>query len=223
MLAFIIKRLLLAALIVVIAVVLMFIMVHAVPGDPVSVMLGPRASVELKAHLIERMGLNEPLFWQIILFFRGLLNGDMGVDVFSNRQVADIVFEQLPYTLELIFASIIWSALLGISLGVYAAARRGSLIDKITAVLSVGCVAAPAFVVALLLLLFFSVYLQWFPAIGIGDSENFSGRISHLVLPSLAIGLSWVGYIARLVRAAMLEILTEPYIRTAQAFGLPPS
>ncbi len=223
MLAFIIKRLLLAALIVVIAVVLMFIMVHAVPGDPVSVMLGPRASVELKAHLTERMGLNEPLFWQIILFFRGLLNGDMGVDVFSNRQVADIVFEQLPYTLELIFASIIWSALLGISLGVYAAARRGSLIDKITAVLSVGCVAAPAFVVALLLLLFFSVYLQWFPAIGIGDSENFSGRISHLVLPSLAIGLSWVGYIARLVRAAMLEILTEPYIRTAQAFGLPPS
>ncbi|MCH9758914.1 MAG: ABC transporter permease, partial [Proteobacteria bacterium] len=166
MLAFIIKRLLLAALIVVIAVVLMFIMVHAVPGDPVSVMLGPRASVELKAHLTERMGLNEPLFWQIILFFRGLLNGDMGVDVFSNRQVADIVFEQLPYTLELIFASIIWSALLGISLGVYAAARRGSLIDKITAVLSVGCVAAPAFVVALLLLLFFSVYLQWFPAIG---------------------------------------------------------
>lgn len=200
----------------------MFVMIHAVPGDPVSVMLGPRASPELKAQLIERMGLNEPLPWQIARFFFGLLSGDMGTDVFSNRAVSDIVFEQLPFTLEMILAAITWSAGLGILLGVYSAARRGSLIDKITAVLSVGCVAAPAFVVALLLLLLFAVQLRWFPAIGAGDADDFGGRLHYLVLPSFAIGLSWVGYIARLVRAAMLEILTEPYIRTAYAFGLPP-
>lgn len=222
MLAYTVKRLLLAVLIVIIAVTLMFIMIHAVPGDPVSVMLGPRASPELKAYLIERMGLDQPLIWQILLFFGGLLRGDMGTDVFSNRAVSDIVFEQLPYTLELIFASILWSALLGVVLGVYAAVKRGSLVDKITAALSVSCVAAPAFVVALLSLLLFAVHLRWFPAIGAGDADDFSARLPHLVLPALAIGLSWVGYVARLVRAAMLEVITEPYIRTAWAFGLPP-
>ncbi len=221
MLKYAIQRLLLSALIVVIAVTLMFIMIRSVPGDPVSVILGPRATVELKAQLIESMGLDDPLPLQISYFFGNLLVGDMGVDVFSNRQVSDIVFEQLPFTLELIFCSIIWSAMLGVFLGVYAAARRDSIIDRITAVLSVACVAAPAFVVALLGLLLFAVRWQWFPAIGAGDPENFNDRLLHLVLPSFAIGLSWVGYVARLVRASMLEVMVEPHIRTARAFGLP--
>ena len=185
-------------------------------------MLGPRASPELKAHLIERMGLDKPLAWQVLLFFGDLLRGDMGTDVFTERAVSDIVFEQLPHTLELIFFSIVWSAALGVFLGVYAAVKRGSLADKITATLSVGCVAIPAFVVAILSLLLFSVHWRWFPAIGAGDPDDFADRLPHLVLPAFAIGLSWVGYVARLVRAAMLEIITEPYIRTAQAFGLPP-
>lgn len=223
MLKYSIRRLLLSALIVVIAVTLMFIMIRSVPGDPVSVMLGPRATPELKAQLIAQMGLNDPLALQISYFFGDLLVGDMGVDVFSNRQVSTIVFEQLPYTLELIFCSIVWSATLGVFLGVYSAARRDSLIDRITAILSVACVAAPAFVVALLGLLLFAVHWQWFPAIGAGDAENFSGRLLHLVLPSFAIGLSWVGYVARLVRASMLDVMVEPHIRTAQAFGLPES
>lgn len=220
MLGYAVRRLLLSGLILIVAVAMMFIMIRAVPGDPVSVMLGQRATPELKAMLIERMGLNEPLPLQISAFFGNLLVGDMGTDVFSNRPVSDIVFEQLPYTLELIFFSIIWSAVLGVLLGVYAAARRGTLADRIIAVMSVACVAAPAFVVALLALLVFSVDLQWFPAIGAGDPEHFSGRLRHLVLPSFAIGLSWVGYVARLVRASMLETLAEPHIRTARAFGL---
>ncbi len=220
MFVYAIKRLLLAGVVVLVAVAVMFVMIRAVPGDPVSVMLGPRATPELKAGLIELMGLNDPLIVQIGVFFKQLLSGNLGVDVFSNRQVADIVFEQLPYTLELIFCSIVWSATLGIFLGAYAAAKRGSFADKIIAVLSVACVAAPAFVVALLGLLLFAVHLQWFPAIGAGDSDHFSGRLLHLVLPSFSIGLSWVGYISRLVRASMLETLAEPYIRTARAFGL---
>lgn len=145
----------------------------------------------------------------------------MGVDVFSNRQVADIVFEQLPYTLELIFCSVAWSVVLGVFLGAYAAAHRDSFVDRTIAVISVTFIAAPAFVVALFGLLIFSVHLQWFPSIGVGDPDHLSGRLSHLVLPSFAIGLSWVGYVARLVRASMLDVLAEPYIRTARAFGLP--
>lgn len=220
MLKYALKRLGLAALILVVAVTLMFIMIRAVPGDPVSVMLGPRASPELKAALIERMGLDQPLYVQIAIFYGDLLRGDLGFDVFSNRPVTEIVAQQLPFTLELIFAAIIWSAVLGTLLGAYAAAHPNTLADRVAAALSVSCVAAPAFVVALLALLIFAVHLQWFPAIGAGKSGDIGDRLAHLVLPSFAIGLSWVGYIARLVRASMLEVMGEPHIRTARAFGL---
>ncbi len=220
MIGYAVRRLLLSVLILVVAVSLMFVMIHAVPGDPVSVLLGPRATPELKAGLIERMGLNDPLPMQIIFFFGNLLSGDMGIDVFSNRQVSDIVLEQMNYTMELIFFSVLWSALAGILLGAYAATHNGSFADRIIAVMSVACVAAPAFVVSLLSLLVFAVHLQWFPAIGAGDPERLGGRLWHLVLPAFSIGLSWVGYIARLVRASMLEVLSEQHIRTARAFGL---
>ena len=221
MLKYTLKRLGLAALILVVAVTLMFLMIRAVPGDPVSVMLGPRASPELKAALIERMGLDQPIFIQIGIFYSDLLRGDLGFDVFSNRPVTEIVAQQLPFTLELIFASILWSAVLGTLLGAYAAAHPNTLADRVAAALSVGFVAAPAFVVALLALLIFAVTLQWFPAIGAGESGDIGDRLAHLVLPSFAIGLSWVGYIARLVRASMLEVLEENHVRTARAFGLP--
>ena len=221
MLGYIIRRLGLAAVITVLAVTLLFVIIHLIPGDPVSTMLGPKASPELRAALEERMGLNRPLPVQIGLFFLNMLRGDLGVDVFSNRPVTEIVLGQLPYTLSLIFAAITWSALLGIFLGCYSAVRRNSIIDRLTGVLSVSVIAVPAFVVSLYSLLFFAVQLKWFPAIGAGEPGNFSDQIWHLVLPAFAIGLSWVGYIARLVRASMLEVLGENHVRTARAFGLP--
>jgi peptide/nickel transport system permease protein len=153
-----------------------------------------------------------------LIYFSGLLRGDLGTDVFSGRSVTTIVFEQLPHTLKLIFSAITWSALLGVGLGCYAAAHPNTWIDRTAAAISVSFIAAPAFVVALLSLLVFAVYLQWFPAIGVGN--GFWDQVHHLVLPSLAIGLSWVGYIARLVRASMLEVMGENHIRTARAFGL---
>ena len=220
MLSYAARRLGLAGLILVVAVTLMFVMIRAMPGDPATVMLGPRATPEIKAALVERMGLDRPLPIQIAIFYGDLLQGDLGVDVFSNRPVSRIVFEQLPYTLELIFVSILWSAALGVLLGACAAARPNTLADRIAGVVSVSFVAVPAFVVALLSLLAFAVSLQWFPAIGAGKGGDVGDRLAHLVLPSFAIGLSWVGYIARLVRASMLEVLGEPHIRTARAFGL---
>ena len=220
MLLYAVRRLALAALIVAVASAAMFFMIRAVPGDPVSVILGPRATPELKASLTERMGLDRPMLTQLAIFFGGLLRSDLGFDIFSNRPVADIVFEQLPRTLELIFAAITWSAILGVMLGCLAAARPQGRLDRITAVLSVSFIAAPAFVVALLSLLFFSVKLNWLPAIGAGDPDDWGDRLRHLILPAFAIGLSWVGYVARVTRAAMLEVMAEPFIRTAHAFGL---
>lgn len=220
MFGYAVKRIGLAVVIVFTAVILLFLMVHSVPGDPVSVMLGPRATPELKAELMARMQLDQPLPVQLFSFISGIFQGNLGVDVFSDRPVLDIVMEQLPFTVTLILVSIAWSAVLGILLGCYSALHRNSWFDKVSGVISVGTLAAPSFVVSIYALLIFAVSLKWFPAIGAGDDGDWLDQAQHLVLPAFAIGLSWVGYIARLVRASMLEIMGEKHVRTARAFGL---
>lgn len=221
MLGFIARRTGLSLLIVVLAVSLLFGMIHMIPGDPASVLLGPRATPELRAELNERMGLDQPIVVQLGRFLGNAARGDLGEDVFSNRPVADIVLEQLPFTLMLVFAAIGAATLIGVPLGCFSAIRRNSLLDRIAGILSVGFIAVPSFVVALYALLLLSVELRWFPAIGAGETGDWASMAHHLVLPALALGLGWVGYIARLVRASMLEVMGENHIRTARAFGLP--
>jgi len=221
MLQFVIRRALLSVLILCLAVSLLFGMIHLVPGDPASVMLGPRATPALKAELAERMGLDQPLAVQLGRYFAGVARGDLGVDPFSGREVSEIVFQQLPFTLALVLAAIGGASLTGIALGCFSAIRRGSWLDRLTAVMSVAFIAIPSFVVALYLLLWPAVKWRWFPAIGAGETGNFADQAYHLVLPAVALGLGWVGYVARLVRASMLEVLEENNIRTARAFGLP--
>lgn len=221
MLRFIVRRSLLALLILTLAVTLMFGMIHMMPGDPASVMLGPKATPELKAQYAERMGLNDPFIVQLTSFYGRVLQGDLGVDVFTERSVADIVFEQFPYTLVLVLAAIGGASLIGIPLGCFSAIRRNSFLDRLTGVLSVAFIAIPSFVVALYLLLWLAVKWRWFPAMGAGEPGDIGDQAWHLVLPAIALGLGWVGYIARLVRASMLEVLEENHIRTARAFGLP--
>jgi len=221
MLKFIARRSLLSLLILLLAVSLLFGMIHMVPGDPASVILGPKASPALKAELNQRMGLDQPLVIQLGKFYADLARGDLGMDVFSGRAVSEIVFEQLPYTLVLVLAAIGGATLLGIPLGCFSAVRRNSILDRVTAVMSVAFIAIPSFVVALYLLLWLAVKWRWFPAMGAGASGDFADQAHHLVLPALALGLGWVGYIARLVRASMLEVMEENHIRTARSFGLP--
>ena len=120
----------------------------------------------------------------------------------------------------LIAGGITWSVALGIPLGCWAAVKRGSTADRIVGLLSVAVIAIPSFVIAIYSLLIFAVTLQWLPAIGAGEAGKFWDQMTHLILPSLAVGLGWVGYIARMVRASMLEVLEAQHIRTARAFGL---
>jgi peptide/nickel transport system permease protein len=221
MVRFIIRRGMLSLLILVLAVSLLFLMIHMAPGDPASVILGPKASPELKAELNQRMGLDKPLHVQLGTYFTGLLRGDLGTDVFTDRKVAEVVYEQLPYTLVLVLAAIGGAALLGIPLGCFSAIYQGSFLDRLSGLLSVAFIAIPSFVVALYLLLWLAVKWRWFPAIGAGEEGGAVSMAHHLVLPAIALGLGWVGYIARLVRASMLEVMEENHIRTARAFGLP--
>ena len=180
----------------------------------------PAQAEEALEALRARMGLDEPLPIQLLTFFGDLLQGDMGVDVFTGRQVSAIVFDQVPETVTLIGTAIVWAALIGIPLGCYSAIRRNTIIDKVTGVLSVGTIAIPSFVMALYALLIFAVWLKVLPAIGAGE-DGLLDTLTHLILPAFAVGVSWVGYLARVVRASMLEVLGENHVRMARAFGLP--
>lgn len=220
MLSYFIKRLGLGAVIVLSALIAVFIMLHMMPGDPVSIALGPRATPEVQAQYAEKMRLNEPLIVQFGVFAGNAITGDLGHDVFSGRPVARMVFEQLPYTIVLALTAILWSALIGIPLGCLSAVNPNSLLDKILGVVSVGTIAVPAFLVSIWSLLLFSLTLGWFPVIGGGDEGDLGDQIYHLVLPAFAVGLGWVGYLARLARASMLEVMNENHVRAARAFGL---
>jgi peptide/nickel transport system permease protein len=216
-----VRRLGLALVIVICAMAVLFGMIHLVPGDPITIALGPRATEAMRQAYLAKMRLDQPVYVQFLAFAGGVLRGDLGADVFSNRSVTTIILEQLPYTLALAGAGLGWAVLLGIPLGCYSAVQRNSWFDKLSGVITVGAIAVPSFVVALYTLLLFAVWLRWLPAIGAGEPGDLADQLRHLILPAFAIGLGWVGYIARLVRAAMLEVMGEPFIRTARAFGLP--
>ncbi len=221
MLIYALRRVGLALVIVTCVVFTLFGLIHLVPGDPVAIALGPRATPEIEARFIARMRLDEPIPVQFLAFAGGVLQGDLGADIFSERAVATIIAEQLPFTIVLAVTGLGWAALLGIALGCFSAANPNSWLDRLTGVVSVATITVPSFVVSLYALLVFSVHLRWFPVIGAGEPGDLLDQAWHLVLPSFAVGLGWVGYIARMVRASMLEVLGENHIRAARAFGLP--
>lgn len=214
------KRLGMTVLVVLLAIAFLASMVHFIPGDPVKTLLGPRATPERSAEVRAEMGLDEPVVVQVYNFTKNALQGNLGHDFTSGRPVTDIVSEALPHTIWLAFASLALASLLGIPLGVYSAARPNTLPDRVLSVISVSFITLPTYVASLLLLLLFAVRLQWFPAIGVGDPSNPADYARHLVLPAIALAITWIGYLARLVRASMLEILNANYIRTAHAYGL---
>jgi peptide/nickel transport system permease protein len=218
--SYLLKRLGLSVVIVLSALLVLFLLLHLIPGDPARIALGPRATPEVIARYAERAGLDKPVLVQFWIYFTNALSGDLGVDVFSQRSVAKIVLEGLPSTLILAAVSLFWSALIGIPLGCLSAIRPNSWFDRLTGIISVSTIAIPSFLVAIWSLLVFAVMLRWLPAIGGGEPGDLLDQLRHLILPAFAVGLGWVGYLARMVRASMLEVMNENYIRAAYAFGL---
>jgi ABC-type dipeptide/oligopeptide/nickel transport system permease component len=182
-------------------------------GDPAALMMSPDASREEIEAFRQAMGFNDPIWIQYGRFLAGALHGELGTSLRFHRPALDLLVERLPATALLACTALIWSSLLGFLLGTIAAVRKNSAIDFAIRVISLLGQAIPVFWLALLLIIFFSLKLRWLPSSGIGTA-------AQLVMPSIALGAYYLSAITRLVRASLIEVLGENYIRTARAKGI---
>ncbi len=202
------------------ATILLFLLTLLIPGNPAQVLLGPRASPQAIADFSRAMGLDRPVWMRLLIFLGHVVRGDFGTDVVSGRRILAMVLDVLPFTLTLTAAAMAIAILAGFPLGCLAAFRPNGLVDRGIALGSVGFIAIPNFVMAILLLLCFSTWLHWLPVLGTGPSGDLGGSLLRLILPAFSLALSWIGYIARMLRASLLDVLAELHIRTARAFGI---
>lgn len=192
---------------------IVFLSAHAT-GDPAKYLLSPEAATRADyERLKEMLGLDRPLIVQFGSFIFNALRGDFGISIEHRRPVIDLLAERLPATLELAFSALSVALLVGIPLGVIAALRRRSLVDRIVTGLSILSMAAPQFWIGILLISLFAAHLNLLPAFGRGD-------LAHLILPTLTLGLYLVAGVVRLVRSSMLDVLTSDYVRFARLKGL---
>jgi peptide/nickel transport system permease protein len=220
-LAYIIRRLLLLIPVLLIVGVIVFTLMHLTPGDPASVMLGRDATEEQKIALRERLGLNEPVPVQFVNWFGSALRLDFGDSLFLGKPVIEALLERAEPTGLLAFYSLTLSVLIAIPAGVIAAVRANSPLDRLLMMVSISGVAIPSFFFGILLILLFAVVLGWLPSGGyVNISDDPIEHAKYMVLPTLTLGFSAAGLLARLVRSTMLDVLNEDYVRTAYSKGL---
>ncbi len=219
MLRYVVTRLALAIPTFLAVLTLVFLVVRVIPGDPATAALGDYASQEAVEALREKMGLNAPLYVQYVRFLGDLLRGDLGKSLITGKPISELVMHVLPYTLQLTLSAIIVGAALGVPIGIYTAVHRNSIIDYLGRVLSLAGLSVPAFYLGILIMLLFAIKLDLFPAVGGGDLDDLKDNLSHLALPALSLGLIMTTSVTRLTRSAMLNVLSENYIRTARAKG----
>ena len=192
---------------------LVFLLLHLTPGDPVEAMLGESASAADRAALRSQLGLDAPLTVQYVRYLRGLTALDLGHSLHTREPVAGAIAARLPYTVVLATSALTVALVLALPLGLYGALRAGSVAETITSVAAVLGMSLPSFVLGPLLMIVFSVWLGWLPVAASGTSAG-------LVLPALTLGLALAALLARMVRAAVRDVLAEEFIRSARARGL---
>jgi ABC-type dipeptide/oligopeptide/nickel transport system permease component len=214
MLRYLIHRVLCTLPVIWLVVSLVFLLIHLVPGDPVMQMLGegaPAADIEATRHAY---GLDIPLGQQYIHYWKGVLHGDLGPSIRFNQNVATLIAQRYPYTLQLTLAALLVAVLLSIPAGVHSAQRRNRWDDRLLSVVSLFGLSFPNFALGPILILLFAIKLGWLPVSGAGSP-------AHLVLPAITMGGALAAILTRMVRTSMLEELGQDYIRTARAKGLP--
>jgi peptide/nickel transport system permease protein len=217
---YLLKRFLMTIVVLLLVTIVLSLLIHIVPGDPARTVLGPRASPELIAKVRAAMDLDQPVPVQVGKFLWAVVHGNLGTDIFSGQPVSRLIGASLPHTLALAWAGLGLAVLLGIPLGVYSATHSDSWADRGLALFSISLITIPSFVGGLLLLLLFAVKLGVLPATGVGKAGDTGDYLRHLLLPAVALALTWIGYLSRLVRASLLEVMNETYIRAASAAGL---
>lgn len=218
--AFIARRIALALVTLLAVLTIIFMIVRILPGDPALVILGDQADAQAVAALRARLGLDQPLLHQYASFLTGALLGDWGTSLVTGRPVMTEVSSVLPWTIELTVVALAFGALIGIPLGVWAAIHRNRWIDYVTRIGSLVGLSFPAFVSGIALLILLAIHLQWFPVISARRGTAWEWFAS-LALPAFNLGLIMAAYITRVTRSAMLEVLSEDYVRTARAKGAP--
>lgn len=193
--------------------IISFLFVHLTPGDPIRVLYGNEIDADTYQKLKEKEGLNAPLYQQYVRYVSKIvIHGDFGISFRTKSNVSDEILRRFSYTLLLTLASMVWAVVIGLLVGIISAVKRNSLLDRIGMVSAITALSIPEFWFGLMLMQIFAVQLGWFPTSG-------SGTISHLILPSLTLGLGVAAIIARFTRSSILEVLREDFVRTARAKG----
>jgi peptide/nickel transport system permease protein len=218
---YVFKRILAVIPVLGIVAVIVFLLLHLSPGDPAALIAGDTASSDDVERVRQLLGLNRPLYEQFFSWLWRLLQGDMGVSVFTGLPVTKMIGQRIEPTLWLTFLTITFAVVFAVPMGIIAAWKAGTWIDRVLMALAVLAFSLPVFLIGYLFIFGFSIKLAWLPVQGFHSiSEGIVPFITHLILPSVSGGLVYMALIARMTRATMLEVLGEDYIRTARARGV---
>lgn len=224
MIGFVVRRLLALVPVALVVGTITFALLHVAPGDPAALMLGSEATPDQVARARERLGLDDPILVQYPRWLMDIVQLDFGESLFLDRPVSTAIAERIVPTLQLTAYSLLIALLVGIPAGVLAAMHQNSIVDRLLMLLAVTGTAIADFFLAILLVLLFAVTLHWLPSGGyVPFLESPLDHARSMVLPAIALGLSIAGLPARLIRASMLDVLHEDYIRAAVARGLSPT
>jgi len=210
---YIVRRTLLMIPIFLLISVVIFSLIHIVPGNPIDNLLGPGMTIEHQRKLTEKYHLDKPIHVQYFIWFKNFLHGDLGRSIIEKRPVSELLMHHLPHSLELGLTAIILSFIIGVSMGIISASARNTMLDHIAMVFALFGVTIPGFWLGLILILIFAVMLGWFPVTG-------SGTLETLVLPAVTLALGGAGLIARLTRVSMLEVSSKDFVVLLHAKGL---
>ena len=221
MFAYIVRRILATIPVMVVVALFVFSLLHLSPGDPAVIIAGDTATLDDIARIRQKLGLDQPLYVQFATWVWGLLHGDLGISIFTNLPVSKLIAQRVEPTVTLTISTLIVSVLAAVPMGVLAAWKAGSWIDRVVMVFAVLGFSVPVFVLAYLLIYVFAISTDLLPVQGfVTIGGGLVPFLSHLVMPTLALGMVFAALIARMTRASMLDVLAQDYIRTAQAKGL---
>ena len=219
--AYIIRRIIATIPVMAVVGIFVFLLLHLTPGDPAAIIAGDYASPEDIKRIRAKLGLDQPIYIQFGTWVWQLMQGDLGISIFSDLPVSHLIAQRIEPTLALSIFTIIMAVLFAVPLGVLAAWRAGTLIDRLSMVIAVFGFSVPVFVIGYLLMYVFAIELKWFPVQGyVSYRDGVIPFLRSITLPSVALALLYSALIARITRASVLEVLTEDYIRTARAKGL---